>query len=77
MSGLQENIQLTRQDIRSLEEEQKELKAELNNLKHHETPNYNIQHQQVTERLNAIGETLERKRAELEKLLQSQQLTMF
>lgn len=72
-----ENIQLIRQDIRTLQTEKKELTAELNRLKYNPTPHYHTQHTQVTNRLATVEETLTRKQAELEKLLNSLQGDLF
>ena len=77
MSDIHENIKLTRQDIRSLENEQKELKSELAQMKTKYTPNYSTERQRVADRLENVGMQLDRKQAVLDKLLNKTQLDLF
>lgn len=79
MTDAHESIKLTRRDIRSLEEEQKELRRELNQVpvSRYMSGRYHSRQGEISDKLYEMEKTLESKRAALDTLLQSQQLTMF
>lgn len=85
MSDIHDNIKLTRQDIRELENEQKELLQKQKELtsgidkakEYKQRESLRWQHAQACERLRKIEVLVERKQSDLQQLVDSLQLAIF